>query len=404
MAATVGERRPRVLFVAGCWYPDHGSPYHGVFIRRHAQAVARVADVAVLHLATSPEGPVEPSVDSERVAGVLEAHVRVRGAPSDQGGRLQTQFSAWRAGRVGAEWLRQEWGTPDLLHIHVIPSPALVWAVRSVFRRRPFLVTEHWSGYQERSGVRLGRLRWLATRRLVATAHAVTTVSHHLAMAMQSLGFRGRYEVVPNVVDTAVFHPSETPPTQPPLRLIHVSMLKPVKNIVPTIRLVADLRRKGCGVELTVIGEGPDKGPAMATARELGLLEGGVEFLGTRDDAGIASELRRSHALVLFSEYENSPCVIGEAMACGLPVFASRVGGIPDLVDSSRGRLVDPGDWSGAASAIADVASALHRFDRMAIRRFAEENLGVEAVGGRFEALYRSMIVVDPSSRATRST
>jgi glycosyltransferase involved in cell wall biosynthesis len=404
MATTVGERRPRVLFVAGCWYPDHGSPYHGIFIRRHAQAVARIADVAVLHLAASPEGPDEPTIDSERVAGVLEAHVRVRGLPSGQGGRLQTQFSAWRAGRVGSDWLRRTWGEPDLLHIHVIPSPALVWAVRSVFRRRPYLVTEHWTGYLSSSDVRLGSLRRLATRRLVAGAHAVTTVSRDLARAMRSHGFDGRYEIVPNVVDTQVFRPPDVTPEQPPLRLVHVSLLRPVKNIVPTIRLVAELRNRGFAVELAIVGEGPERPLAIETARALGVLGCGVEILGGRDDTGIALAMRRSHALVLFSDYENSPCVIGEAMACGLPVFATRVGGIPDLVDSSQGRLVDPGDWSGAASAIVEAASEIHRFDRMAIRRFAEENLGVEAVGARFEALYRSMIVVAPSSRATRST
>jgi glycosyltransferase involved in cell wall biosynthesis len=388
MATTVGERRPRVLFVAGCWYPDHGSPYHGIFIRRHAQAVARIADVAVLHLAASPEGPDEPTIDSERVAGVLEAHVRVRGLPSGQGGRLQTQFSAWRAGRVGSDWLRRTWGEPDLLHIHVIPSPALVWAVRSVFRRRPYLVTEHWTGYLSSSDVRLGSLRRLATRRLVAGAHAVTTVSRDLARAMRSHGFDGRYEIVPNVVDTQVFRPPDVTPEQPPLRLVHVSLLRPVKNIVPTIRLVAELRNRGFAVELAIVGEGPERPLAIETARALGVLGCGVEILGGRDDTGIASELRRAHALVLFSDYENSPCVIGEAMACGLPVLATDVGGVGELVDRDRGVLVVPSDWQGSKRAILALVERKRAFDGASIRGWAVDNLGPEAVSRSFSELY----------------
>ncbi len=161
-----------------------------------------------------------------------------------------------------------------------------------------------------------------------------------------------------------------------------------MKNIVPTIRLVAELRNRGFAVELAIVGEGPERPLAIETARALGVLGCGVEILGGRDDTGIASELRRAHALVLVSDYENSPCVIGEAMACGLPVLATDVGGVGELVDRDRGVLVVPSDWQGSKRAILALVERKRAFDGASIRGWAVDNLGPEAVSRSFSELY----------------
>ena len=106
---------------------------------------------------------------------------------------------------------------------------------------------------------------------------------------------------------------------------------------------------------------------------------------------------RQTDCFVLFSDYENLPCVISEAMASGLPVIATRVGGVPEQVRPGMGILVAPGDEAGLAKAMGDILDKNIHFDRPAIRRFAEENYSYGEVGKRFLHLYQEALKARPS-------
>ena len=90
----------------------------------------------------------------------------------------------------------------------------------------------------------------------------------------------------------------------------------------------------------------------------------------------------------MFSDYENSPCVIAEAFASGLPVIATRTGGIPEHVHDDNGILVAPGDEEGLARALASMLDHAGEYDAVKIREYALRNFGPDAVGRRFHDLY----------------
>lgn len=382
------DRKPRVLFLAGCWFPDQNDPFSGIFIKRHAAAASKFADVAVLHLAPSGDHQGALRVVREQHPDFEVFHVRYNALPTAQLGMLRGQMRTWRAGLEGCREVLRSWGEPDILHIHVIPSLSFVLAAFRIFPSRPLFVTEHWTGYLPASGEVLGKARRMYTRWLSRRAEAVTTVSADLRDAMKAKGFEGAYHVIPNVVHTDIMHPPSPPPENEPFRFVHVSLLRPVKNIIPTIRLIHRLVLSGLPTELHVVGDGPDKEPAMQFARERGLLDSGVVFTGGQDDHGIARSLRAGHALVLLSDYENSPCVIGEAMACGLPVLATHVGGVPELVTRTCGLLVPPGDWQTAETVMRQMITRTTTFDSAAIRETAVKKFSPDAVGGAFAVLY----------------
>jgi glycosyltransferase involved in cell wall biosynthesis len=102
--------------------------------------------------------------------------------------------------------------------------------------------------------------------------------------------------------------------------------------------------------------------------------------------------MRAADLFVLPSRFENLPVVLLEALACGLPVVATAVGGVPEIVDEGAGRLVAPDDPAALADAIADVAGRLDTFDRAALARRARERYSLEAVGAVWDAIYAEVM------------
>src|SRR5205823_8188732 len=151
---------------------------------------------------------------------------------------------------------------------------------------------------------------------------------------------------------------------------------------------VALLARERNGFRLDVVGDGELRGEYEAQARRLGI-DGLVAFHGLRPKPELAEEMRRADLFVLASRFENNPCVVLEAMASGLPVVATRVGGVPELVDATTGRLAEPLDPPSFAAALEDALAA--DFDRSAIAARTQEAFGRPAIARRLAEVYAEL-------------
>lgn len=133
-------------------------------------------------------------------------------------------------------------------------------------------------------------------------------------------------------------------------RLVFVGSLTPEKGIAELVESLADVPN----ASLTVIGTGPDSFVRGLHRRAEALgVTARIQWAGYRDSRSIAAIFSESHALVLPSHMETSPNVVAEAMCAGLPVVATRVGGVPHMVnDGVTGLLVEPHDARGLAAGI----------------------------------------------------
>ncbi|MBF9238571.1 glycosyltransferase [Hymenobacter sp. BT683] len=392
---------PRVLMLPK-WYPNRYDDQDGDFVGRHVAAIAAFGgvEVAVLFAAVA-RGPLPSLIDAEEDFSGAWPTLRYyyRAAPTglpllDKPLKLLLYF--WCLLR-GYRRICRHWGKrPALVHVHVLlRTGVFAWALRAM-QNIPFLITEHWTAYLPGRAENLTWVRRRLTRAVVRRAAALHTVSDNLRTALAALGaVNNRTVVIPNVVDTALFHPPAHPAwaASRPV-LLHVAAFnEAAKNLGGLLRVVAGLRTQIPGLRLRIGGYGPDEAHVRAQAAQLGLLaDGTVVFLGKLTHAEVAEEMRQAACFVLFSNFENLPCVLVEAQASGLPAVATKVGGVPELLpaDGRFGELVAAGDEAALATALQTVLATT--YSATALRANAEARFSVPAVGAAFRALYQQVL------------
>ena len=213
------------------------------------------------------------------------------------------------------------------------------------------------------------------------------------------------YTVIPNGVDLSLFHPAEERVAgNGRVRCLAVARLVERKGLGDLIRGFALLPR-GC-FELEIVGDGPDERLLQDLVRKQGLSDE-VRFLGSLSRTAVAQRYREADLFTLPSSAEAFGNVFAEALASGLPIVGSTVGGIPELVDhGSNGLLVPPGNPTAVAQAILYLADDPELCRAMAARNRgrAEATLEWSQVVSRYLSVYRGIIGGPPVPAAAVAT
>lgn len=368
----------KVVFLAR-WYPHKYDPMFGLFVQRHAEAAALYDDVTVVYVHPDENAINNYDFDLSKENGVNTIRIYYR-----KKGRLS---SAWRFFKACRKGLRLA-GKPDLIHVHVLTRMGVIAYLQKRLHGTPYLITEHWSRYLPGNDFK-GFWRKLATRIVVQNAKLVTTVTENLAQAMQAHQLcNPRYVVLPNVVDTNLFKPQPHHNEIP--KIIHISCFedksKNISGLLDALKLMKD---RGIPYQAMLIGEGMDLEAMKQRAIDLGLTEQ-VRFTGLLQGQALVDELAQGDFLVLSSHYENMPVVILEALACGLPVVATKVGGIAEMVNEHNGILVPPKDTNALAEAMTQCCGTYFNYSNSELRNQIVERYSKEKVGEFIHQLYSS--------------
>jgi glycogen synthase len=233
----------------------------------------------------------------------------------------------------------------------------------------------------------LTRWIWRRADRVVALSESLGRLTAHTLPGL-------RYAVVPNGVDLTLFHPPEVvrQPGTNPVRCLAVARLVERKGLGSLIRAVALLERGR--FQLDIVGDGPDREALRELAGRLGVAEQ-IRFLGSLSRAMVAERYREADLFTLPSTAESFGNVFAEALASGLPIVASEVGGIPDLVEHGKnGLLVPPGDPHSLAQAIHYLADDPQLRGEMSSRNRAKAEATLEwaQVTKRYLSIYEAVM------------
>lgn len=372
------------------WYPNEEEPFNGDFIQRHARAAAGYNRITVIFFSQFGETiKSEAKIVEKRHDLLQEIIVHVPFKPSGFRAldRIMYNISFYRYAKKYLETHFTQRGLPSLVHVHVpIKSGNLALWIKKKYGI-PFIVSEHASTYVKEAPHNFYQRHWLyrlQVKKIFSDAIAVTNVSHAVGNILASLFAIKKPEVIHNVVDTSLFcyaaREMET------FTYIHVSTLNEQKNvfgILNTFRRLADQRKDW---RLVVVGPYTEKIERFILTEGLSEL---VSLAGEVSYAQVAQHMQQANVMVLFSRHENFPCVVVEALCCGLPVVSSDVAGIGEAVNHSNGLLVESENENALLASLVSIREAYPAFNCASIAADAKNKFGFTVIGKQFADLYK---------------
>lgn len=383
----------KILFLTR-WFP----PYGGIFIEKHAQAVALYHELTVLAIlpGENSSGFQPVLVDEANQPGymLIRCFYRPSLCKVKKIAGLINLIKFVIKSFAGYRYILRNYGSFDLHHVHILTRAALPAFLFHLLTGKPYIISEHWSRYIPENWGFTGVFRRMITRLIVRRAAAVTTVSNFLKNAMQDCRLRNKkFLIIPNIVDTTLFTKAGNREVHVKKQILHVSNLNNrSKNINGILRVIKILGEQRKDFDFVIIGgDDPYLDEAKMYASSLGLESSGVIFKGRITANELANAYRESSFLLMFSNFESFSIVIPEALTCGTPVLATAVGGIPEYFGSNDGRLISPGNEAGLLENLNFMLDHYQSFDPEYSRSFIEDRFGFKRVSNQFDELYKSI-------------
>jgi glycosyltransferase involved in cell wall biosynthesis len=353
------------LVVVTTFFPNSSAPQRTLFVKNLVQAMRRQCQVLAV-VAPVPYAPPFAPVPRwqamrrvgarEQVDGVQVEHPRFAAVPGLTFlNGLGYAVSLWSTLRR----LKRAHGR-FLVHAHCAYPDGVGVALCARLLGLPYAITAHGSDinvYAPRASLK-PQIRW-ALRGAAGAIGVSAAIKARLAALIGASRTTPALAHIPCAgFDPEVFGTVRTPPQGTPRSVIFVGHLVPIKGLPTLLKAWACLRRDavvGGSDRLVIVGGGPERQALEQQAAAAGLTDS-IVFTGPVPPAEVARRIAEASLLCLPSLNEGTPNVVVEALASGVPVVATRVGGVPDLVrEGINGELVDPNDPERLAAAIAKV-------------------------------------------------
>lgn len=334
--------RPRILHITP-WFPQQGDETKGIFIANHIESLAPHVTNHILHLQFGDKKKREENTD-------------YNGIPLDRF-TLNPPSKKWRAKEIAAalfitRYIRKNKEKYDLVNFTIAyPNAIAINRLKKRFTSLKFTITEHWSAYHYNFNLpedSNGRKR---IAKIFSTLPPLFVVSSALGEDIKRFAKQPQlnYTIIPNSIDTSIFHFKAKKPTSPFI-FCSINNWSKLKNPLVLIDAFCELIKKQPNCKLIFAGDGIMLPAMKAAVTELNL-EHCVEFRGKLSKLDVANLLQQAHCYCQSSLYETFSAICVEALLCGTPVIASDVGGMKDHINATNGIVVKnktPQAWCSA--------------------------------------------------------
>ena len=356
------------------WFPRPDDPTLGNFCVRMIDALPEDCHSVILSVCDGKD--MTKSFEVKEIPGAHHTHVQIYIRPPKV--NAIRKLKILRMYQYGLNYIKKHFFEPDLIHLHVtypLGQVALLWKRLLGYK---YVLTEHWTIYQpQNKDVLVGKLKQKIVK-IANNAELIMPVSLDLQRCMEGHGVKNCFKVIYNLVNTDVFRLGSGQ-TENKKHILHISTLRDeAKNFSGILRTIERLRQQRDDFELHVIHD-YDAPEFKAFVKDHNL-EDCVIFHGKKTSAEVAQAYQDADFFVLFSNFENLPCVIVEAFASGVPVLSTAVGGIAEIVNNERGILIPQGDEDALLNGMNAMLDHSNEYDRQAIRDYAIKTFAAQNI------------------------
>ena len=367
------------------WFPRPDDPTLGNFCVRMIDALPEDCRSVILSVCDGKD--MTKSFEVKEIEGAHHTHVQIYIRPPKI--NAIRKLKMLRMYQYGLKYIKKRFFKPDLIHLHVaypLGQVALLWKRLHGYK---YVMTEHWTIYQpQNKDVLVGGLKKKIVK-IANNAALIMPVSLDLQRCMEGHGVSNHFKVIYNLVNTDIFKLG-APHTSSKKRMLHISTLRDeAKNFSGILRTIERLRQQRDDFELHVIHD--YEAPEFKQFVEEHHLADCVIFHGKKTSAEVAEAYQQADFFVLFSNFENLPCVIVEAFASGMPVLSTAVGGIAEILSPERGILIPQGDEEALLQGMNQLLDHSSEYDREAIRDYAIKTFAAQSIGLQVFEAYKML-------------
>ena len=376
------KKRLKILFLTP-WYPSEENPAAGTFVMEHAMAVSLFNEVTLIAFSESPISQWPFYAVSESIKdGIRTIIIKIKRSPIPNTNSFFHLCAIWKCFRK----LIKDGYKPDIIHANIYWAGVYA-AILSRLYSVPFVITEHWTGFPMR---RLTAVQKIKARFSMNRAKIILPVSEGLRKHIVQYGIKNKFRVVPNTVNTSLFYPpiddiKRNVKTKRILMVAFLSHRKGISYLLKSLHRIKEVRQD---FVLDIVGDGPNRQEYEKLTEKLELGEM-VRFHGLKSKPEVADYMRQCDFFVLSSLWENLPCVLIEAMASGIPVIATDVGGVKEMINENVGLLIPPKNTKALEKAIEYMLNYYVNYSPEFLIRYVQNRFGYEAVGRTFSEVYR---------------
>ena len=209
----------------------------------------------------------------------------------------------------GLRFLEKKKGTFDLIHVQVLIDAGFIAWLNFLWKKTPYLITEHSTVFIPTDPFKYPKILKPWIKNVIKKSKYVLPVSNDLAFHMKKLCPQTPFKVIPNVVDTDLFLPPKKEAKKEKIKFLHISNFKPQKNIEGLLRGFKKLSEQRNDFSITFAGDG-DLESVKKYATSIQIPSEIIFFHGKMSERAVAKAFYEHDAFVLFSNYENLPCVL----------------------------------------------------------------------------------------------
>ena len=383
------------------WFPTPDDPTLGNFCVRMIDVLPEECHSVILSVCDGKD--MTKSFEVKEIDGAHHTHVQIYIRPPKI--NAIRKLKMLRMYQYGLRYIKKRFFHPDLVHLHVaypLGQVALLWKKLYGYQ---YVMTEHWTIYQpQNKAVMVGGLKKKIVK-IGNNASLIMPVSLDLQRCMEGHSVHNRFKVIYNLVNTDMFKLREPPCIDSSQRtslrwndmqglrkrMLHISTLRDEAKIFSGIlRVIERLRLQRDDFELHVIHD-YDAPEFKAFVKEHHL-EDCVIFHGKKTSTEVAQAYQNADFFVLFSNFENLPCVIVEAFASGMPVLSTAVGGIAEILSPERGILIPQGDEDALLQGMNQMLDHSSEYNREAIRDYAIKTFAAQNIGQQIFEEYKKVV------------